>query len=100
MPSTICQVCAAPIPYGSRCQDHKTRSKSSRGGSTRRWRELRLRILRRDRYLCRYCGGEANTVDHVLPKARGGTDDPSNLVAACARCNYSKQDRTPGELAA
>lgn len=92
MPRSICQVCATPIQFGSRCQLHPTkRSKQSRGGSTRSWRELRLRILRRDGYLCRYCGAEANTVDHVRPVSKGGTDSPSNLVAACGRCNYSRQ---------
>jgi 5-methylcytosine-specific restriction endonuclease McrA len=33
------------------------------------------------------------TVDHVIPIARGGSDDPENLIAACRRCNYSKQDK-------
>ena len=98
MPKRICQVCATAIPFGSRCQVHATRSKSSkRGGSTRAWRELRLRILRRDGYRCAYCGEQATTVDHVRPKSRGGTDDPANLVSACPRCNYSKQGRTVEE---
>ena len=62
-------------------------------GSTYRWRKIRETILRRDQNTCQYCGQEANTVDHVIPIALGGTDEPSNLVAACARCNYSKGKR-------
>jgi hypothetical protein len=62
-------------------------------GSTYRWRKIRETILRRDQHTCQYCGQEANTVDHVLPIALGGTDEPNNLVAACARCNYSKGKR-------
>jgi 5-methylcytosine-specific restriction endonuclease McrA len=95
MPRSICQVCATPIPHGSRCLIHAKTRQSKGRGSTRKWRETRLRILRRDAYRCHYCGQAANTVDHVIPKAKGGTDDPSNLVAACARCNYSAQDWTP-----
>lgn len=95
MPRSICQVCARPIPSGSRCLTHSgTRARKGRG-STRQWRQIRERILKRDRFTCHYCGGPAGTVDHVIPKAKGGTDHPTNLVAACARCNYSAQDWTP-----
>jgi 5-methylcytosine-specific restriction endonuclease McrA len=62
-------------------------------GSTRAWRKLRTRILRRDNHTCFYCAAEANTVDHRIPVARGGTDDDSNLVAACASCNGTKGTR-------
>jgi 5-methylcytosine-specific restriction endonuclease McrA len=41
---------------------------------------------------------EANTVDHIIPVAKGGTDDPENLVAACRKCNFSKQDKMPDEF--
>jgi 5-methylcytosine-specific restriction endonuclease McrA len=34
----------------------------------------------------------------VIPVARGGSDDPDNLVAACKRCNFSRQDRLPEEM--
>lgn len=54
----------------------------------------RFEILRRDNHCCRYCGAKAPdvtiTVDHVVPEALGGSDDPSNLVAACADCNSGK----------
>ena len=60
------------------------------------------RILERDRYRCRYCGldGMASfenslvmTVDFVVPRARKGKKDPSNLVAACRSCNVIKGNR-------
>lgn len=62
-------------------------------------RRLRFEILRRDNHTCRYCGASAPdvklTVDHVIPTALGGTDDPSNLVAACAGCNGGKSSIAP-----
>lgn len=59
---------------------------------SRQWRKLRLTILKRDYYTCAYCGGEANAVDHIVPRAKGGTDEPTNLVAACTPCNTRKRD--------
>lgn len=59
----------------------------------------RKNILRRDNYKCAYCGRSdlMLTVDHVVPKARGGSDSWENLVTACTRCNNIKGDRTPEE---
>lgn len=54
-------------------------------------------VLRRDRHICVYCGGRADTIDHVLPRSRGGGDTWFNLVAACQPCNGLKGDRTPAE---
>src|SRR5450755_338795 len=51
-------------------------------------------VLRRDVHRCAYCGGHANTVDHVMPRSRGGGDTWENLVACCVRCNNAKGDRT------
>lgn len=57
-------------------------------------KRLRFEILRRDNHACRYCGAKAPdteiVVDHVVPVALGGTDEPSNLVAACVPCNTGK----------
>jgi hypothetical protein len=62
-------------------------------------RRLRFEILRRDNNACRYCGGQPPevklTIDHVLPVALGGTDDPSNLCAACVACNGGKSSSNP-----
>lgn len=62
-------------------------------------KRLRFEILRRDNHTCRYCGCSAPTVsltiDHVVPEALGGSDDPSNLVAACPDCNGGKSSSSP-----
>ncbi len=62
-------------------------------------KRLRFEILRRDNHTCRYCGQSAPevklTVDHVVPEALGGSDEPSNLVAACADCNNGKSSVQP-----
>jgi 5-methylcytosine-specific restriction endonuclease McrA len=54
-------------------------------------------VLRRDGHRCAYCGGHATTVDHVLPRSRGGADTWENLVACCVSCNNAKGNRTPEE---
>ena len=54
-------------------------------------------ILRRDKHTCSYCGRSATTVDHILPRSRGGKSTWLNLVAACYGCNQFKADRTPEE---
>src|SRR5918997_151246 len=57
----------------------------------------RAGVLARDERRCAFCGGPASTVDHVLPRSRGGGDTWENTVAACARCNNRKGGRTPAE---
>jgi len=48
--------------------------------------------------LCHYCDEEiASEMDHVVPRSRGGSNDPSNLVLVCAKCNQEKSNRTPEE---
>ncbi|MFI7585593.1 HNH endonuclease [Spongisporangium articulatum] len=54
-------------------------------------------VLRRDDHRCAYCGLHATTIDHVLPRSRGGRDTWENLVACCVRCNNVKGNRTPEE---
>lgn len=62
-------------------------------------KRLRYEILRRDNHSCRYCGATADEtplqIDHVTPTTLGGTDDPSNLVAACVECNAGKSSASP-----
>ena len=54
-------------------------------------------IMARDGHRCGYCGGVATTVDHILPRSRGGKNTWLNTVAACGGCNQRKGDRTPAE---
>jgi len=58
----------------------------------------RAGVLRRDRRACAYCGGRADTIDHVQPRSRGGAHSWENCVACCGRCNTRKADRLLSEL--
>ena len=58
----------------------------------------RRAVLARDHERCAYCAGRADTVDHVVPRSRSGPHAWENVVAACARCNHTKGDKTPAEL--
>lgn len=62
-------------------------------------KRTRFEVLKRDNHTCRYCGATAPdavlTVDHVIPTALGGNDDPGNLVAACRDCNFGKASTSP-----
>lgn len=58
----------------------------------------RHNIMKRDHFECQYCGSTKNlTLDHVLPRSRGGDSSWGNLLTACARCNHAKGHRTPEE---
>ena len=57
----------------------------------------RAGVLKRDRHRCAYCGNQATTIDHLVPRSRGGTWTWLNTVAACEPCNLRKADRTPRE---
>ena len=58
---------------------------------------LRYEVLKRARFRCELCGVSADVraleVDHIVPRNKGGTDDPDNLQALCYRCNSMKRDR-------
>ena len=58
----------------------------------------RRAIFARDNGRCVYCAGNAETIDHVHPRSKGGRHAWENVVAACARCNHLKGDKLLGEL--
>lgn len=66
-------------------------------------KRLRFEIFARDGFTCRYCGRQSDVVqlhvDHVIPVCQGGTNDPENLVAACADCNLGKSGKTINQSA-
>lgn len=61
----------------------------------------RRNLFKRDHYTCRYCGAQPGTeeltIDHVVPRSRGGVGTWENCVLACVECNHHKADRTPDE---
>jgi 5-methylcytosine-specific restriction endonuclease McrA len=87
----------------------RSMNKAGRLGGTRmsgtvtRWRYSaglawsRAGVFARDDCRCGYCGQTATTIDHVLPRSRGGRNTWLNTVAACGGCNQRKGDRTPAE---
>ncbi|MGN6168187.1 MAG: HNH endonuclease [Solirubrobacteraceae bacterium] len=94
MPWAPRRPCPAPgcprlLSPGERCPEHGPRPFAT---STYRHRHgiperLRREILDRDGHVCRLCSAPATDVDHVVPLAVGGTDEPSNLRALCAPCH-------------
>lgn len=61
----------------------------------------RKNILQRDQYCCQYCNIDLTdkdaTIDHIIPRSKGGSSSWVNMVAACRDCNLSKGNRTPKE---
>lgn len=58
----------------------------------------RKRIFKRDKNMCQYCGSKKHlTIDHVMPRSRGGDNTWNNLVTCCSNCNLRKGDKTPSE---
>jgi len=81
---------------------HPSRDKGGNHGRGGHWirSTTRARIYQRDGYACVWCRadlrstiGYGRTLDHVLPRSKGGSNRPENLVTACGTCNHSRQDR-------
>lgn len=66
---------------------------------TAREKPTKAAIYRRDNNTCQYCGSTRSlTIDHVIPRCRGGADTWENLTLACSRCNTIKGSRTPEQV--
>ena len=63
----------------------------------RRTAMSRRALFARDQFSCQYCGAFADSLDHVVPRSRGGQHTWENVAAACRPCNLRKRDRTPAE---
>lgn len=61
-------------------------------------KEFRKFILARDHHTCHYCGEYGDTIDHLLPRAKGGYTTPVNCVCACLSCNQQKGNLTPEQF--
>lgn len=89
---------------GVRSKAERMGWKPGKAGADRLPSWLRFEILKRDGFRCTYCGacraqGAVLQVDHVKPKAAGGTDDPKNLTTSCDDCNLGKAARKLSEAA-
>jgi len=78
-----------PLEFAKK--ENKNKDKESRDPISPK---LRWEVLKRDKYVCQYCGACGPNVelevDHVIPVSRGGTDDIDNLKTACFKCNRGK----------
>lgn len=57
----------------------------------------RRALFARDDHRCQYCGDQADSIDHIMPRSRGGGHVWENVAACCRPCNLRKRDRTPDE---
>ncbi|MTI11565.1 HNH endonuclease [Sansalvadorimonas verongulae] len=112
MPARLKRACRKPGCPGTTthrsgyCDKHQPEEGSwnkwqqKKGNTTQRgygykWQKLRAQILKRDSYLCQECKRkgvirEGRHVDHITPKAAGGTDEPGNLQTLCTTCHNHK----------
>ncbi|NDJ25675.1 HNH endonuclease [Nostoc sp. B(2019)] len=71
------------------------------GNPERHWKVPpvnRREVLKRDNHTCQYCGSTKHlTLDHVIPRSKGGQHSWDNVVTACEKCNSIKSDRLPHE---
>jgi 5-methylcytosine-specific restriction endonuclease McrA len=66
---------------------------------THRRKITRRAVFARDEWTCQYCGSRSNlTVDHVIPKSKGGSSSWDNIVASCAPCNRRKGSSLPRQV--
>lgn len=83
-----------PMKYCHVCTPLKAWQGAGKGRGGRAWSRTREDVLERDDYRCYDCGQDGCTqVDHIVPKALDGTDDPENLAAMCDRCHVAKTRR-------
>ena len=81
--------------HGRTCDRRRGARRGKQGGNAgrgSRWvgKAIRQRIYERDGHQCVWCGSPGDTLDHVIPRALGGTHRPANLVTACGSCNAKR----------
>lgn len=82
------------LKYQSGDKLEDIRAKGAKRQREFRERQRALHLISYNGEKCVYCGNDAETVDHIIPKSFGGTDDKSNLVPACKSCNSTKKNKT------
>ena len=102
-PRQICSIpgCPCLAVKGGRCNQHQREAWSGRTWSSHPWstptlKRLRAQVLREEP-TCRQCGRVATAVDHIIPRAWGGSDARNNLQALCRECHAAKTQREAAE---
>ena len=102
MPRAPRPACPRPgCPHRQPCPIHRPAPRNFIGSTYRTRsaipRKLRQQILQRDNHTCVLCGQPANVVDHIAPRAWGGSDHPDNLQSICERCSRRKSSSEGGQ---
>ncbi len=61
--------------------------------ATAEYKRNRKIVLEASQWTCHYCNAPANTADHIIPVSKNGSNEVSNLLPACVKCNSSRQDK-------
>jgi 5-methylcytosine-specific restriction protein A len=85
-PPRACARCGALLAHGARCPRCRP-SWANPHDMGADWPRQRTAALRRDRHRCVDCGNPTNEVDHMVPRAEGGTNDLANLASRCELCH-------------
>jgi 5-methylcytosine-specific restriction endonuclease McrA len=92
-PDVRAETISVPRPVVIRLRDYVSVPRSDRRRLSRRV------VLARDGHRCQYCGSTRHlTLDHVIPRSRGGATSWDNVVTSCSPCNTRKGDRLPAEI--
>lgn len=68
--------------------------------NVKQWYKIIKEVFKRDNYTCQYCGqvGGKLEADHIIPFSKGGSDEMSNLITSCRKCNRQKKDKSANEF--
>jgi len=68
--------------------------------NVKQWYKIIKEVFKRDNYTCQYCGqvGGKLEADHIIPFSKGGSDEMSNLITSCRKCNRQKKDKSTNEF--
>lgn len=83
----------APSEIAENASDYMKNQREKGRMRVQRYRERQKIKATHEQSKCVYCGKAASEIDHIIPKSKGGSDVPENLVSACKECNHSKGNK-------
>ncbi|MGN7308837.1 HNH endonuclease [Bacillus subtilis] len=105
----ICKICGTEknvksfpivrkLSNGNRVRRHVCRACSSYGTGNNIKTSVKKRVLEEANYLCFFCGEHGTSVDHIIPRSKGGTNHRRNLICACIKCNSRRGNMSVAEF--